>query len=485
MDGLECSEVNYKDVVTSSYSSRLDSDYFKKDALAFSAISNTWESLSVICPNIKSGTTPTIRDENLKEGIVLLKTNDIRNNITSPFSKEQFFYIDEETNKKMKSSSIRSKDVLINIVGATTDVIGRVAFIPPNFLRANITQAMARLRVENKEFLPEYLFGFLLTDYAQRQTNRIARQTGQFNMNLVEVGTFRIYKPTMKFQLLIANFINKINEIQTEAQGLYQKSQQIMTELLLVSKDTICKNISIKNIGSTYRCYGRLDAEYYQPKYDIYYDILNRFKTTTISTEFDAFKNSGTDYSNGESDIRVIKTKQLTNNTINTDSIESFFDKSICDKRKMTYLENGDVVFASMGVGSLGKTSLFYYEGSKRFVTDSTLRIYRKKACARVLPEVLCIFLQSKVGQELVYRHVVGSTGIINIYDDDITSLPIPILDDDKQKEISYNVQNSFALNYKSKKMLKCIKKAIEIAIEQSEDIAIKWLKEEISNLGV
>lgn len=96
------------------------------------------------------------------------------------------------------------------------------------------------------------------------------------------------------------------------------------------------------------------------------------------------------------------------------------FSKILHMMIRYSLLRTNDVVFASMGVGSLGKVSLFSYDGDKPFVTDSTLRIYRAKKHTHVLPEVLCIFLQSAIGQELIYRYVVGSTGIINIYDDDI-----------------------------------------------------------------
>ena len=131
-----------------------------------------------------------------------------------------------------------------------------------------------------------------------------------------------------------------------------------------------------------------------------------------------------------------------------------------------------------MGVGSLGKVSLFYYDGDKLFVTDSTLRIYRAKETTRVLPEVLCMFLQSTIGQELIYRYVVGSTGIINIYDDDIARIPIPVLDTEIQKDIAAKVQESFELRRQSKQLLEYAKQAVEMAIEQGEDAALAWLKE-------
>lgn len=75
-------------------------------------------------------------------------------------------------------------------------------------------------------------------------------------------------------------------------------------------------------------------------------------------------------------------------------------------------------------------------------------------------------------------RYVVGSTGIINIYDDDIAKIPIPILDGEIQKDIAEKVQNSFALRRQSKQLLEYAKQAVEMAIEQGEDAALVWLKE-------
>ena len=478
MDGLECSEVNLKNAMMSSYSSRLDSDFFKKDAIEFSRISKEWEIISAICPNIKSGTTPSIRDENIREGIALLKTNDIRNNIINPLSKEQFFYIDKQTNETMKSTVVKSKDVLINIVGASTDVVGRVSFIPDKFIKANITQAMALLRIENTSYLPEYLFVFLLSTYAKRQTNRISRQTGQYNMNLKEVGTYRIWKPSIEFQLKIAEIVNISNINQTNAKKLYQESQKIIAKLLPIPADRFKQNISIKSMASSYKTFARLDAEYYQAKYDELFSVIEQFDTTTIPDEFDVYKNFGTGYADGISDVGVIKTKQLTNDSINCDGVESFLDNETCIKNKSTYLINGDVVFASMGVGSLGKVSLFTYGGDKRFVTDSTLRIYRSKPTSNVKAEVLCVFLQSKVGQELIYRYIVGSTGIINIYDTDIAKIPIPVLDSAVQEQITDKVQESFFLRHKSEQLLEHAKQAVEIAIEEGDKKAMEWLKE-------
>jgi len=156
--------------------------------------------------------------------------------------------------------------------------------------------------------------------------------------------------------------------------------------------------------------------------------------------------------------------------------VESYFDIETCTENKSVFVKKNDVVFASMGVGSLGKVSLFSYDGDKRYVTDSTLRIYRAKPDSKVCPEVLCLFLQSQLGQELIYRYVVGSTGIINIYDSDIARIPIPVFDKTVQVSVVAKVQESISCQTEAKQLFETAKQAIEIAIESNEDDALEWL---------
>lgn len=153
----------------------------------------------------------------------------------------------------------------------------------------------------------------------------------------------------------------------------------MIKELKVCTEGITSDSYTTKYLSTSFKVSGRLDAEYYQPKYDGYLSALEQFETTKIPNEFDVLKNSGTNYAEGVSDVGVIKTKQLTNSGVNTDGIESYFTHETCIENKSTLVVNNDVVFASMGVGSLGKVSLFSYDGDKPFVTDSTLRIYRAK----------------------------------------------------------------------------------------------------------
>ena len=308
--------------------------------------------------------------------------------------------------------------------------------------------------------------------------------TAQPHLTITLIRDLLVYNYSDSFKSEIEKHFTVLENLNRQAQVLYSEAKQILMDELNICVETISvSSYTTKYLSKSFITSGRLDAEYYQPKYDSYLKILSRFETTRIPAEFDVFKNSGTNYAEGVSDVGVIKTKQLTNSGVNTEGVESYFTNEVCAQNKSTFISNKDVIFASMGVGSLGKVSLFSCDGEERFVTDSTLRIYRAKQNARVLPEVLCIFLQSTIGQELIYRYVVGSTGIINIYDEDIAKIPIPVLDMEIQKKIAKKIQESFALRRYSNQLLEYAKQAVEMAIEQGEDSALAWLNSKISNV--
>ena len=50
----------------------------------------------------------------------------------------------------------------------------------------------------------------------------------------------------------------------------------------------------------------------------------------------------------------------------------------------------------------------------------------------------------------------------------------------DKQLELAGMVQKSFALRRQSEQLLNYAKQAVEMAIEQGEEVALAWLKDKV-----
>ena len=59
----------------------------------------------------------------------------------------------------------------------------------------------------------------------------------------------------------------------------------------------------------------------------------------------------------------------------------------------------------------------------------------------------------------------------------------IPVLSEDKQTQIQQKIIESFDLRKQSRHLLECAKRAVEIAIENDEQTAIKWLEAETKEI--
>lgn len=478
MDGLECSEINLRYVKDKLL--RVDAEYYQKDSVILETVLESMAGKTISAHNGKTDCSafyPSITGyySDDRNNIPFLRVNEIVDGLVV-ISDKTVFLPEEVLKANSKTIALAYPGDIIIAKGGNT--LAKVGLVTDEFSVYATCRDVIILRTgEMTDLNKFYLWAYLHGSFGQKLMWRSASQTGQPHLTLNSIGDIHIPEYSVVLQEAIEELYNRSVYLKQVSQQNYDNAADMFEAAVGITQIPDAA-VSIKKFSDSFAKTGRLDAEYYQSKYDDYLSALQRFETTKLPVEFDVLKNAGTNYAEGISDVGVIKTKQLTNSGVNTEGVESYFTNEVCAQNKSTFIANNDVIFASMGVGSLGKVSLFYYDGDKLFVTDSTLRIYRAKETTRVLPEVLCMFLQSTIGQELIYRYVVGSTGIINIYDDDIARIPIPVLDTEIQKDIAAKVQESFELRRQSKQLLEYAKQAVEMAIEQGEDTALTWLKE-------
>lgn len=458
MEGLEISVVKLSEVIKSSYSSRWDSFYFQKEFLKDEKIFETWESLENIA-KIKSGTTPKERDETLKTGVVLLKTNDIRNNILLDKG-DDYFYISEATNNEMLSSQIESNDILINIVGATTEVVGRVSFVPQNFKKANITQAMSFIRLTDSKYSPFFVFIFLQTKYGLKQTRRIARPTGQYNINNIELGSYRVPSVSDTFQSKIESLVKSAHAKLEESKSLYSQAEDLLLGELGV-KDWQPKNtLHTTKKFSDFAQSGRLDAEYYQPKYDDLFEKLSCLnckrlgKIVSIKKSFDP----GSD-AYQETGIPFIRVSDISKDGIEKTELHLSpidFDIPELKPKKDTILFSKD--------GSIG---IAYKVQSDLNVFTSGALLHLVTTDSSILPDYLTLILNSVVVKLQAERDSNGAI-IQHWKPSDIENVIIPILPEQIQKKIASLIQQSFECKAQSKQLLEDAKRMVETEIEKN-----------------
>lgn len=100
--------------------------------------------------------------------------------------------------------------------------------------------------------------------------------------------------------------------------------------------------------------------------------------------------------------------------------------------------------------------------------------------------ETLLVLFKSEVLQNLMKKGCSG-TILTAISKEEFEKICIPILNDNIQQKITCYIKQSKLLYNQSKLLLEVAKKSVEIAIEQNEDSALKYLEEksnEILNLN-
>lgn len=106
-------------------------------------------------------------------------------------------HIPEKFHQKLKRSSIKKNDLLVNLVGAS---IGRAAIVDFDIGDANTNQAVAVITLDNKKYLPEYILAYLLSPTAQEIIHGSEVETARPNISLGDLRKLKIPKASLNIQ---------------------------------------------------------------------------------------------------------------------------------------------------------------------------------------------------------------------------------------------------------------------------------------------
>jgi len=123
--------------------------------------------------------------------------------------------------------------------------------------------------------------------------------------------------------------------------------------------------------------------------------------------------------------------------------------------------------------GSVGTAYMLRKDAD--FITSGAILHLKVKDKTKIVPEYLTLALNSKVVQMQAERDAGGSI-ILHWRISEIENVVVPLIDFNKQQEIAELVEESFALKKQSENLLEVAKRAVEIAIEESEEKAIEYI---------
>jgi type I restriction enzyme S subunit len=192
--------------------------------------------LGEACKNITKGTTPTTYGFSYtNDGVNFIKIESIDE--FGNFITEKLEHIDKHTNDYLSRSKLEEGDILFSIAGA----LGRVAIVKKLILPANVNQALAIIRLKEKEestisFLKFYLSSFLIRNYIEN----ILVRSAQSNLTLKHIENFLIPLPPLPEQQKIAEILETIDSAIEKTDKIIEKYKRIKQGLM---QDLLTKGI--------------------------------------------------------------------------------------------------------------------------------------------------------------------------------------------------------------------------------------------------
>lgn len=438
---------------------RIDAEYFLKQNLLYEDLLNR-HSCFVL------GDISIVTD-GIHDSIDYDETSEI-NLISATSPKDNYFdltrnvHISSEQHYKNPRTALRENDIILSTVGT----IGNCAIVNKEILPANSDRHVGIIRIK-EELTPSVVSTFLLSKYGRNQTIRESTGNVQLNLFLYKIRAIKIPKFSSEFQNIIEDDYNFAQNLLINSKSYYIQAEDILNKELNITNVENSKNYSIKSLSESFVKSKRLDAEYYQDKYDSFekairnyhngYSTLNNFfknisdKCSKNLPEYSYVEIGDINVETGDASYNIIKTKELPENA-------------------KVMAQKGDILVSTVRPNR-GAIAIL----QDAFLVSGAFTVLRSNGAYS--SQTLQVLLRNKIYKEWLLKFNVGTSYPV-IKDADILNLEIPLIPIDLQYQISQKVQESFKLRKQSKDLLNKAVKAVDIAIEKSEEGAIKWLKE-------
>ncbi|NLA25534.1 MAG: restriction endonuclease subunit S [Bacteroidales bacterium] len=261
----------------------------------------------------------------------------------------------------------------------------------------------------------------------------------------------------------------------------YSQAESLLLETLgLENFEPSEEAVNIKNFSESFGTSGRLDAEYYQVKYEDItssikksnYDILNNLVTITKSIEPGSvnYDDEGLPF------IRVADYDKFGFSTPDKYLKDSFVKDN---KDRLNKLKPKKETILFTKDGSVGNA--YMLRKDENFVTSGAILHLIIKDKTRLLPEYLTLVLNSQLVQMQAERDAGGSI-ILHWRVSEIENVVIPIIDFSIQQQIASLIEEGFSLKSESERLLEVAKTAVEMAIEEGEEKAMEFIDKNIGN---
>lgn len=464
LEGLEISEVAFS-AVASNKDERSDSDFWTKQPKKNSKL--YYEKIGDCLIQSQYGISIEMNEN--ANGYPIYRMNEIHNMLCD-------FEVDKHADisqSEMEIFRLNDRDVLFNRTNSY-EWVGRTGIYRKVDQRDFIFASyLVKFVPDQSKLLPEYLAAFLNSSYGIWDVKRRSRQSiNQTNVNPEEVKQIEIPLLGLGFQEKIKRNFDSAYEFLKTSENLYKQAEIALLDAVgLADFKPSTQNTNVKNFAQSFGETGRLDAEYYQTKYEDYLKLIIGYKNgwckLTNVCELKDSNFSPDDYV----EYQYIELSNI-NKSGGVSGCTSDIGKNL-PSRARRLVSAGDVVISSIE-GSLLSCALVTSEYDNALCSTGFYVIKSDE----INSETLLVMMKSALMQNILKQNCSG-TILTAINKDEFSNLPIPKIDLTTQTNISELVQQSFTLKIEGERLLNVAKHAVEIAIQQDEFAGLAYIKME------
>lgn len=457
--------MNLSAVASADRSVRIDSEFFKKDDLE--RLRNLERlphaSLKPLTRKIDVGYVGAMTAEYTADEAEpkLLQTRNIDEFIPND---NDLIHINRCFHDELKKSQIHTNDILI----ARSGSFGNAAI----WLDKETVNSSDIIIIEAdaEQIEPCYMVAFLNSKYGRFQLERYASGAVQEHVNLTILENLKIALLSGGVQKRISSAVyNAYNMLMQSRKAYCDAESSLLKELGFANWRPAEGGVSTKSLSETIAA-ERIDAEYFQPKFDKLMRILSKCELRDLGGAdglTDMHKSIDPPSDNyGDKGVPFVRIANFSKFGIELPEV--WLPEEVCKDcrriRKDAILLTKD---GSVGIAYKAETDF-------DMVTSGAI-LHLSLRDATVDPDYLTLVLNSRIVRMQAERDAGGSI-IQHWKPSQVEKVKIPVLPRRIQSSLADKVRESFRLRNESKRLLDLAKSAVELAIEKGEDSALSYM---------
>ncbi len=455
------SEVN----LSSLQYTRLDGEFYSpqyiKDDKLWACFSDKYSIKKLgklLSSPVRTGHTPRDRRITKDDELVhFIKTNTLRE---GRIDYSNCFFLPKRVLKK--NDFIPNDSVVVTIIGATPEIVGRTAIIRDIDPERVTNQNVAIIETSNL-LDPYYLTAYFQTKYGRDQLWRHSRRTEQVNLNCREVERVIIPYIDIEKQKKIGNLIRDSFSRLDLSQSLYTQAQELLERELGLDKLVFDRPLSYEARLSEVVGNNRADADYYQIPFRMLEEHLKKLNTTPLGKMATVIK--GTEvgsHSYVENGIPFLRVSNIKDKGISLGNSDKYISSQLYSALKCYQPQVGELLLTKDGTPGVCYTVTVEIEG---IVSGGVVRLQLQDS--KIPKEYLSLVINSRICKMQIDQECSGAL-IVHWKPNSIMKLKIPVLPDSTMKELGGLVSESKKALYESQQLLEQAKRRVEELIEQA-----------------